>query len=294
MKKRTLDMDLLEAFVSVVETSSFTLAAGRLHLTQSAVSAKIKKLEAQVQHVLLERSSPVRPTPVGMQLLGMARRLIEAHELALEELTRTEVRGRIVVGTSETYAASILAPVLKLFRQSDPDVEIVIRCADSWDLLQAHESGEIDIVVTTPGPYRAGLTLRQERIVWACARDPSVARAERLRLALFPEGCVYRSVALDALSRAGRAWEIAYTCSHYDALLAAVEEDHVLTAITIGAVPQRFHILDDDGLPELPTVAIELYQSPGLSAAARRLVAEIERSCTRPPALRRAEPLGVA
>jgi DNA-binding transcriptional LysR family regulator len=297
MRKRSIEIDLLQAFVSVAEARSFTQAAENLHLTQSAVSLKIKKLEEQVQHVLLERSAPVRPTAMGARLLATARRLIEAHEAAFEELMHTRPQGRIVIGTSQTYAASILAPVLKSFRQSHPGVEIVILCAHGWELLQAQARGEIELVVTTRTTRRTGTRLRQERIVWACAGNAAVAHGKPLRLALFPEGCVYRAAALEALSRAGRSWDVAYTCTHYDGLLAAVEQDLVLTAITRSAVPDHFEILDGaDGLPELPTVEVALYKAPGLSATARRLAAAIEsqtRGCARASAAPRPEPLGM-
>ena len=62
----------LEIFRAVVDTGSFSAAAERLHTVQSNVTAHIKKLETELDARLLERRTPVVPTPAGRQLLSYA------------------------------------------------------------------------------------------------------------------------------------------------------------------------------------------------------------------------------
>ncbi|WP_461208649.1 LysR family transcriptional regulator ArgP [Desulfocurvus sp. DL9XJH121] len=64
-----LDYKLLEALAMVVEEGGFEKAARSLHLTQSAVSQRVRQLEEQRGQILLVRSSPPRPTPAGQLLL---------------------------------------------------------------------------------------------------------------------------------------------------------------------------------------------------------------------------------
>ncbi len=71
-----LDYKLIEALATVIETGSFEGAARRLHLTQSAVSQRLKLLEARVGRPLLVRSSPVRATPDGHLYLKHYRKVL--------------------------------------------------------------------------------------------------------------------------------------------------------------------------------------------------------------------------
>lgn len=75
-----LDYKLLEALDAVVAAGSFDGAARRLHLTQSAISQRIRQLEERSGTVLLVRDTPVRATAAGQKLLAHVRqvRLLEA------------------------------------------------------------------------------------------------------------------------------------------------------------------------------------------------------------------------
>ena len=86
----------LEIFRAVVDTGSFSAAAERLHTVQSNVTAHIKKLETELDARLLERRTPVVPTPAGRQLLSYAPRA-----------PSTQVEGRIVsvYGNAVQFAA---------------------------------------------------------------------------------------------------------------------------------------------------------------------------------------------
>ncbi len=69
------DYKLLEAFALVIEEGGFEKAAQKLHLTQSAVSQRIRQLEEQYGQILLQRTSPPRPTQSGLPLLAHYRQV---------------------------------------------------------------------------------------------------------------------------------------------------------------------------------------------------------------------------
>ncbi|WP_444891043.1 LysR family transcriptional regulator ArgP [Microbulbifer sp. DLAB2-AA] len=77
-----LDLKQLQAFAFVVEEQSFDKAAALLHVSQSAVSQRIKALEGQVGQALLIRSTPLRPTEAGLKVLGYFQQMhLLQHEL---------------------------------------------------------------------------------------------------------------------------------------------------------------------------------------------------------------------
>ena len=63
------DYKLIEALAAVLQEGGFDRAAKALHLTQSAVSQRVKLLEEQTGQILLARTTPPQPTPAGQKLL---------------------------------------------------------------------------------------------------------------------------------------------------------------------------------------------------------------------------------
>ena len=83
-----MELKLLRTFTSVAEAGSFTLAASRLHLTQSAVSVHIRHLEEEVGAPLFLRvNKKLYLTEAGRALLGHAETIIRAHDEAKADLS---------------------------------------------------------------------------------------------------------------------------------------------------------------------------------------------------------------
>ena len=85
MTDMRIDAQLAATVAAVVDEGSFEAAARRLHITQSAVSQRIKAMEEQSGRVLVRRSKPIEPTEAGAVLLRLARQL---------ELLTAELAGR--------------------------------------------------------------------------------------------------------------------------------------------------------------------------------------------------------
>jgi DNA-binding transcriptional LysR family regulator len=160
----------LAAFVAVAQDRSFTKAAARLGVSQSALSQTIRGLEETLQLRLLTRTTrSVAPTEAGERLLGaIAPRLneIEAELAALSEL-RDRPTGTIRVTAGEHAAITALWPALANFLPEYPDinVEIVV------------DYGLVDIVAER---YDAGVRLGE-----SVAKDMiSVRIAPDMRMAV--------------------------------------------------------------------------------------------------------------
>ena len=129
---RTFDPDALECLASIVEEGGFERAAVRLSVTQSAVSQRLRALEAQIGTVLLVRSRPVKPTAAGRLLIkhAMQMRLLRADlETDLHDLTpatkgsREEDRISIAVN-ADSIATWVLPAVGPLVSEGLP-LEII-------------------------------------------------------------------------------------------------------------------------------------------------------------------------
>ena len=135
---RTFDPDALECLASIVEEGGFERAAVRLSVTQSAVSQRLRALEAQIGTVLLVRSRPVKPTAAGRLLIkhAMQMRLLRADlETDLHDLTpatkgsREEDRISIAVN-ADSIATWVLPAVGPLVSEGLP-LEIITDDQDS-------------------------------------------------------------------------------------------------------------------------------------------------------------------
>ena len=101
----SFSLDLLRAFVAVVDSRSFTAAAFQLHSTQSTISQKIIRLEEAAGQALLERARHgVRPTDAGEKLLGYARRILYLHDEAASAMAGTALTAAFRLGLPEDFA----------------------------------------------------------------------------------------------------------------------------------------------------------------------------------------------
>ena len=120
----TFDPDALECLAAILEEGGFERAAQRLSITQSAVSQRLRALEAQVGTVLVVRSRPIKPTSAGQLLLKHAKmmRLLRADlDKDLKELApstngqgRHEERVSVAINADSlaTWALPALSPLV--------------------------------------------------------------------------------------------------------------------------------------------------------------------------------------
>ena len=129
----TFDPDALECLAAIVEEGGFERAARRLSITQSAVSQRLRALEAQVGTVLIVRSRPLKATSAGQLLLKHTRmlRLLRADlERDLKELAPSSLRGareeeRISIAINADSIATWVLPALTSLAQQGLPMEII-------------------------------------------------------------------------------------------------------------------------------------------------------------------------
>jgi DNA-binding transcriptional LysR family regulator len=259
---RNLDVSLLRTFAAVAERASMTAAGNALHLTQSAVSQQIKRLEEQLGGALFERGRRgLRLTPIGERLLGKARRLLSLNDEIWVDMTARAVEGRVRIGAPYDLVGACLAPVLKTYAEAHPQVELSLVCAPSPDLIGALANGEIDIAVAEEAPGRSkGECLGIERLVWVGAKSGNAHLRHPLPISMVADTCAFRPAVLAALDDHGREWRTVFENGSIEATTATVRTDLAITAWLAFTVPSDLDILSvDAGLPELPPFAINLH-----------------------------------
>jgi len=204
---KTLDLEAVQAFVLIAELRSFTRAAEVLDSTQSAVSLKLKRLEARLGKRLIERTPRlIRLSVEGLAFLGAAKDLLASHQRALSAFG-AEHR-RLTIGISHLIVGPQLPHLLKQLCEHDPTLSIELRVAGSRELLSAFDAGALDavIIVQTDDHRRRGELLYRERFGWIAKPDWKRRPGAPLALATQGEGCSVRAAAVRLLDEAAIPW----------------------------------------------------------------------------------------
>jgi DNA-binding transcriptional LysR family regulator len=127
------ELSVMSAFLAVADERSFTKAAKRLGVTQSALSHAIRGLEEQVGVRLLARTTrSVAPTEAGEQLLAELRPALTGIRGALEKLSglRAKPRGRLRLLVPRLAVMTVLGPKVGQFARDYPDVVLDVTTDD--------------------------------------------------------------------------------------------------------------------------------------------------------------------
>jgi DNA-binding transcriptional LysR family regulator len=267
---RNLDTALLRAFVAVADHAGMTAAGHALHLSQSAVSQQIARLEDLSGALFTRDRRGLRLTSTGERLLGKARRLLALNDELWSDMTAKIADGHIRLGAPYDLVGTWLAPILKGYAEDHPLVEITLVCASSPELLTAIAEGDIDLaLVEEPLGPSHGECLSVDRLVWVGAKAGTAYAKTPLPVSMVAETCAFRPAVLNALSEHNLAWRTLFESGSIDATTATVRSDLAVTAWLASTVPADLDILPPDtGLPELPSFAINLHMPAGTASAA--------------------------
>ena len=258
------DPTLLRAFVAVKETGGFTRAAQRLHLTQSAVSHQIRRLEEQVGRPLLHRTTRrLTVTEDGEDFLRYAQQILDTLDAMTRRFQPSPISGVVRFGVPDNFMGDRLAPLLSRFSRAFPSVRLDVSVSMHLDLRAMIKAGELNLaVVMSPPDCVEGTSLRRTQLVWAAADTFDVPKGGSLPLAFFPKPCVNRQVAAVALDATQVEWHVVFTSPSPQGIRAAVLAGLAITVLTREDVEPGMKIVDGRyGLPPLPSVDFALIWS---------------------------------
>ena len=240
-----MDLRSLRCFVAVAERLNFTAAATSLNLAQPALSRTIKELETHLGAPLLVRDTRnVRLTDIGKFFLEEARQALN-HVSRAEHIARGMARGelgRLTIGYTTFVGHDLLAPLVKQFRQGQPNVRIELSNAPSDRQRVALLEQKTDIALTL-GPCSipgiASIPIREEPLAVVMPGDHPLAektavtvadlRGEKLIMGSESMWSVYRRTILSEFEREGVPPQIAFEAPTTEIIFSLVSAGMGLT-----------------------------------------------------------------
>jgi DNA-binding transcriptional LysR family regulator len=259
-----LDLDQLQSFCAIADCGSFTQAAGRVHKTQSAVSMQIKRLEERLgEELFLRDGRSIVLSEKGEALYSKARRMLRLNAEIIDMFSDEDLAGSIRFGVPDDYAVRLLPLILSSFQKTHPRIAVDVRCQPSEELLEGMRAGKYDVVVFTQGTHQEfGELFRTEKVFWVASQGGTALTADPLPLACGSNNCCWRANALDALTRIGRDFRVAYTSSNALAITSAVLSDLAVGFLPESALQPGMQVIAEaPGLPRLHDAQIALLRA---------------------------------
>ena len=197
---RSIDLDTLDIFRTVVQEGGVIRAASKLNRVQSNVTTRIKQLEQRLGRTLFRKQGRgLVLSPEGEVLLSYAQRLFRLADEAEHELKAGHPMGVLRIGSLESTAGSRLAPLLARFHRLHPSVVVELATGTSGALVQRVTNYELEAAFVSEPFTAPGLSKQkvfEEELVLITPREvPEVKRPADLTgmtLIAFANGCSYR------------------------------------------------------------------------------------------------------
>lgn len=184
-----LDLIALRYFSEAAETGSLRQAADRMHVTPSAVSRRINKLEHQLKTVLFERrASGVVPTAAG-KILAAELHAVYGQLSRVQELIGDldgQRRGNVTLYCMEGAVEGWASQVVEHYRRAYPQIRFHLRVSSTDQSIEALIRGECDIAIMFKAPRRAEITTiarGREPLMALVGPDHVLARKQAISLA---------------------------------------------------------------------------------------------------------------
>ena len=240
-----MEIDDVRAFVCVADRGSVSLAARDLHVTQSAVTRRLQRLETSLGAVMLDRRTrPITLTAAGQAALERCRRLLnEVREVRAAAGNRHFPAGELRIGVAHALTELTLTEPIGDVRRRFPNVALRLSTGWSRDLLERVRIKALDAaVILLPDGERlpaevSGKEVGKDKLVIVALRRKGRPPARRVQdLAgvqwiLNPEGCAARAALRRLLLQADVDMVVAVESYNYDLQLALVAQGRGLSLV---------------------------------------------------------------
>ncbi len=264
-----MDLKQMRYVVAVAETGSFTRAAERCFVVQSALSHQIKALEREIGFELFARTSRrVDITAAGAAFLPEARRSLHAAERAVADAAGAigEVRGRLVLGVIPTVTGIDVPAALLAFRTAHPAVSISLQVGGSDEFIAGIRDGTVDVGVLglpsgdVPTGVRSRVIARDRHVAVLAADHPLAGRrsVDLARLAEetfvdFPTDTPGRAQSDRAFEAIGLTREVAFEVMALDIMAGLVQAGLGIALLPSAVAPRGHRALATVSLRRGPT-----------------------------------------
>ncbi|WP_028221987.1 LysR family transcriptional regulator [Paraburkholderia oxyphila] len=177
----------VQAFVAIADGGGFRQAAEILHVTQTAITQRLRKLETFLGVVLVERTTRrTTLTEIGQRFLPQARRLLNELSDALTEIRETGLsqRGDVSIACVPTVGVQYLPRILRAFSVRRPHDRVRILDHSSASVMESVLRREAEFGISIAGPQHPDLQSRPiatDPYVLICRDDHPLAKRRRVR-----------------------------------------------------------------------------------------------------------------
>lgn len=145
----------LITFIKINDTKSFTKAAADLGYSQSAVTAQIKALEKELGVPVFNRiGKSISLTAAGVKLLNYANQILTLEQSAIADIKDPQtMTGKLRMAIAESLSIAFLPDILFYYRHLHPEVDLIVKSADSCSMFQMLKENHYDLVYTIDKLY---------------------------------------------------------------------------------------------------------------------------------------------
>lgn len=293
-----MEMNQIEAFVTIAQIQGFSRAATMLHLSQPAISRRISLLERELGITLFERvHGGALLTEAGQVFLPYARQVLAAASDGIEAIKALDQQeqGTIKLAIVGTLASTNLTTRLLQFRKAYPQVRLLLRTARSNEVSEMIQSGEVHLGLryfADPNPQIVSQLVEEEPLVVACSAQHSftdglpseASQLTGIPWVSFPIGAgapgSFARVLEQQLTISGLRDVEFITIDSLTAQKRLIEADFGLGLLPISSIQEELHLgtLQILDIPTLQTTmpVMAAYRQQGyLSKATRSLLEKI-------------------
>jgi DNA-binding transcriptional LysR family regulator len=270
-----LNLDSLQIFSDLVETGSFSRAAEKNFVSQSAVSQRLKALERDYDQTLIDRGQGrgrVTPTATGEALYAGAKALLLAARALDAEMRQLsdEVAGTVRVATVYSVGLHALPPRLKPFLAAHPRVNVHLEYQQTDQVYDDVVSGSVDVGIVACPSMKRGLEViafAEEEMVLVCAPEHPLATEAEITLKQldgvafigFADDIPTRRLVDERLRRAGARVKVVSTFDNIETIKNLVEIGSGVSILPADTVRQEQR---DGILAAVPFTAADAFTRP--------------------------------
>ena len=259
---KNLPMDLLRSFVSVAQLNSITKAGELLGRSQPAITLQMQRLEELVDETLLVRNGKnMDLSEAGDRLYEYANQILSLNDLAVSELSKSAVTGKIRLGIPSEFATVLLPKIVSRFAKAYPNVTLEVNCELSKNLLTKSGKASHDLILALQDDPNAkdSALVKTDPLMWVAGSDMTSQKVSVVPLIVASQGCIYRNRAIRMLDKSKQPWQIVYTNPDLTGIQYAIQEGLGVTVLAKSTVPDNLKILrPSPRFPELGDVGISL------------------------------------
>ncbi|SDP39587.1 LysR family transcriptional regulator [Phyllobacterium sp. OV277] len=225
MLNRAIDPVLMDMLVCLAEEGSFTGAAERMHLSQQAISAQVKRLEGLVGQQIVTRShQDICLTTSGETLLIYARQVLGIAERIRRQFSAVKLEGSVRFGFTPGFGLPMLFPLLTEIRRVHPRLELLCETGRTINLISKLDAGTLDVIIGAQQEgNKRGETLLREKLLWVGNAEQILRENTPVPLVMLPRPTFLRDHIFQLLDNADMRWTVFFESDDVMAARAAVQ-----------------------------------------------------------------------